>query len=41
MRILPPVFWSRAQAPITKASLTDMQITSATPFAFSRSRFCA
>jgi hypothetical protein len=40
MRTLPALFWSRAHAPITNASLTDMQITSSTPFALSASRFC-
>ena len=40
MRTLPPDFWSRAHAPMTNASFTAMQKTSATPLAFSLSRFC-
>jgi hypothetical protein len=33
MRTLPAVFWSRPQAPITKASLTDTHQISSTPAA--------
>ena len=33
----PPAFRSLAHAPMTNASLTDMQITSLTPFALSLS----
>ena len=36
-RILPPAFWSRDQAPITKGSFTAKHHTSSTPFAFSLS----
>ena len=39
MRTLPAVFWSRPQAPITKASLTDTHQISSTPAAFSSSAF--
>ena len=37
MRTLPSVCWSRAHAPITNASLTDMQAIVSTPLAFSLS----
>jgi hypothetical protein len=33
MRTLPPVFWSRAQAPMTKASFTLTHQISSTPAA--------
>src|SRR6266404_3531829 len=33
--IVSPTFWSLPQAPITNASLTEMQTISSTPFAFS------
>src|SRR6188472_327504 len=38
MCTLSPAFWSRPQAPITNGSLTDMQYTASTPFAFSLSK---
>src|SRR5260370_25478068 len=37
MRTLPSVFWSRAHAPITKASLTDRHQISSTPAALKAS----
>ena len=37
MRTLPPAFWSRPHAPITKASLTDTHQISSTPLAWRRS----
>ena len=37
IRTLSPVFWSRAHAPITNASFTDMQAMVSTPLAFSLS----
>ncbi len=39
IRTLPDTFWSRPQAPITKASLTDRHQISSTPFAFNASYF--